>query len=323
MGLFGPDADKVFSKGVSEQARLTGIKVSTDGSESRTEVTAFGLQRSNGTTVGVRQQLDSMEYLRLGMEVDIRSDGNNVVIDWASTLGRIGRSGSVFTHRWKMLKDAPTGIVDETLGLKRKNATEGAFTVVALREKTVLGFVPTLSIDGVVQLTGQLDYQASVGGVAVPGYASHLAVAGAVLRCVVPDGRLDKPKIDWATSAQLQPGVGVPPADERDEPTSTDRAFVGEATEASVRSQIDTAASAAQSSGGVSLDTFVAVQVGLQLDAVKPADHDSYAQRHGVPAGMWASVSAEWMSKMNSDWRVGAAFGEAFEAAQKQRKKAR
>jgi len=51
---------------------------------------------------------------------------------------------------------------------------------------------------------------------------------------------------------------------------------------------------------------------------VKPADHDAYAQSHGVPAG-WDAIGAAWQSRMIGDWRVGVKIGEALEAAKKRR----
>ncbi len=72
--------------------------------------------------------------------------------------------------------------------------------------------------------------------------------------------------------------------------------------------------------GGVSFDTWVAVEAGLVRDRVAPADYDTYAQRHGVPAGGWAAASAAWHQRTTSDWRVGARFGEAYEAALKGRR---
>jgi hypothetical protein len=52
---------------------------------------------------------------------------------------------------------------------------------------------------------------------------------------------------------------------------------------------------------------------------VRPTEHDAYAVSKGVPAGTWASASAAWQAAIRSDWRVGAAFGEAFEAERKRR----
>ena len=70
---------------------------------------------------------------------------------------------------------------------------------------------------------------------------------------------------------------------------------------------------------GVSLETWAAVEIGVGRDRVPPAGYDAYAQGHGVPAGRWAAVDAAWKARMTTDWRVGAAMGEALAAARKRR----
>ncbi len=89
--------------------------------------------------------------------------------------------------------------------------------------------------------------------------------------------------------------------------------------ETSVREAVDAAADGGTIHGGIDLATYVAVEVGLQKDRVKPAEHDGYAATKGVPMGTWAAASAAWQAAIRSDWRVGAAFGEAFEAERKRR----
>jgi hypothetical protein len=54
-------------------------------------------------------------------------------------------------------------------------------------------------------------------------------------------------------------------------------------------------------------------------DRVAPADHDAYAQRHGVPAGGWSDAQRAWQGRMMRDPRVGARFGSAYQAALKGR----
>lgn len=61
------------------------------------------------------------------------------------------------------------------------------------------------------------------------------------------------------------------------------------------------------------------MEAGIGRDRVKPADHDAYAQSHGVPAGRWDAIGAAWQSRMIDDWRVGVKIGQALEAAKKRR----
>ena len=60
---------------------------------------------------------------------------------------------------------------------------------------------------------------------------------------------------------------------------------------------------------------------GADPDRVAPAEYDAYATQLGAPAGRWAAVKSAWEQRTRTDWRVGAAFGEAFEAARKELKK--
>jgi hypothetical protein len=179
------------------------------------------------------------------------------------------------------------------------------------------GLGSVIDMDAVVSLPGEEPYSVTVKRIEVPPYAAHLPVAGASLVCVVPR-RLDKPLVDWAASAMQTPGVGVPPVPLKVVAEPSEVASAG--SDVPVAEQISAAAEATDLVGGISMDTYVAVQVGLQRDRVKPGEYEAYAATHGVPPGTWATADAAWQAHMRSDWRIGAAYGEAFEAARKRRK---
>jgi hypothetical protein len=65
---------------------------------------------------------------------------------------------------------------------------------------------------------------------------------------------------------------------------------------------------------GVTFEHWVAVEAGIARDRVAPGDLESYAETHGVPAGQWTTTRRAWQQRMTSDWRIGARFGEAFQA---------
>jgi len=150
----------------------------------------------------------------------------------------------------------------------------------------------------------------------VPFYAGHLAVVAAQLPCWVNDRRQDKVTIDWPSAAMHNPGVGVSAAALRPEPVVHQPMATPPISD--VRGQVDNA-DAGELIGGISLDTLAAIEVGLIKERVAPADYDAYAQRHGVASGTWAATSAAWQTKLRSDWRIGAKYGELFEAKQKGR----
>ena len=66
---------------------------------------------------------------------------------------------------------------------------------------------------------------------------------------------------------------------------------------------------------GVTFDQWVSTTAGIATHAVAPADYDAFASSRGVPAGRWTSVNAEWQARMAADWKLGAKFGAAYQAA--------
>ena len=81
------------------------------------------------------------------------------------------------------------------------------------------------------------------------------------------------------------------------------------------------AAESVEAVEGITLERFAYIEAALIQARVSPAEHDAYATQLGAPAGRWAAVKSEWEQRTRADWRVGAAFGEAFEAARKELKK--
>ena len=66
---------------------------------------------------------------------------------------------------------------------------------------------------------------------------------------------------------------------------------------------------------GVGFDTWVAVQAAVVRERVAPRDHDSLAQRHGVPARCWPAVQSGWQARMKGNPGLAQRFGEAYQAA--------
>ena len=78
---------------------------------------------------------------------------------------------------------------------------------------------------------------------------------------------------------------------------------------------IDDADPALAPIGGVDLDTWLRIEVGIVSENVPPGDQDAYAAARGVPAGAWAEVSKSWNRRAREDFRVGARVGAAHQAA--------
>ena len=326
MALFGgPSAEKILAKGAAAAGRITGIAVrhTSDGEGSSTRVDEYRVEHAGGA-IGIRQMLLPDDVVRLGMEVDVVVLGGAGVIDWAATGRRLGFDGTVESHRFKALKDPPpTGITDEPaeLASARKKGEPVTIAVTALDERSFLGGMAK-RIAGTVTVTlpGTEPYQAEIAGIAAPFYASHLFAVGLVAPGFVRLKRLDQPVIDWAAAATADPGVGRPPARPRAvAPAEAMGAAHEGMDETTVRESIDAVGADGPVHGGIVLATYVAVVVGLQRDRVPPTEHDAYAATKGVPLGSWAAASAAWQGAIRSDWKVGAAFGEAFEAERKRR----
>ena len=83
-------------------------------------------------------------------------------------------------------------------------------------------------------------------------------------------------------------------------------------------------ADSAEAIEGVTVERCAYVEAALSEAGIPPAEYDGYAAQHlGVPAGRWGTIRAGWESRQRTDWRVGAAYGDAFEAARKELRKKR
>ena len=157
-------------------------------------------------------------------------------------------------------------------------------------------------------------YAAELKWEPVPPSHRHLVAPGSELPVAVDRSRRDRVAIDWHAAAEAAardvPAAGIP--------TARRRAAAGQTLAVGGPMPSPIAAPVGDDSAhGVSFDTWVAVQVGLIRDRVPPARYDEYAQRHGVAAGTWAQAHAEWERRVRADWRLGARFGQAFEAERK------
>jgi hypothetical protein len=327
MALFGPNAGKVIDKGSVRQGTLVGIRFEYTSDDVPRRCEAYAVRLDDGRTVGVAQALDPADHVRLGMPMVVHEFDGKIVIDGAATMALSGLSGRTYTEGWKALKEPPPdGIVDDAVSKATRKGTPGTIVVSGLSQRDVLfGLGSAIDLDGVVTLPGEEPYAVTVAKIDVPPYATHLPVVGNELVCAV-GRRLDKPAIDWAASAMRRPGVGEPPVQLGSGPREATSLAGGSAdspASAPVEQQIAAAAGSEDTIGGITIDTFAAIHAGLQHDRVRPADGDAYAANFGVAPGAWATVDAEWHAAIRADWRIGAAYGEAISAHQRELKKRR
>jgi len=311
--------ERLLRNGTRSRGRIVGIRVRYAGdSDSATLRYEFAVDVTPSAgerfRAGIRQRLQHGDRVRLGQEILVRHDDRHrkAIIDWPEMLRQWGLEGAdVHEMGWRTLRHPPEEGIDDTTLRKRKGEHADAEIVSATRLEGLFGLSENFEIvlrAGTRQLVAKREY--------VPIYARHLVDPGVIVPVAI-DG--DRVRVDWPAAAEARPGSSAPPAPaaaKPEEPAETVTATPSIDVEQTVA-----AAPVGDSVEGVSFDTWVEVEAGLAHDRVAPDGYDEYAQRHGVPAGGWAAASAAWHGRMLSDWTVGARFGEAYEAALKNKRR--
>ena len=322
--------EKLLAEGERGSAQIAGIRVrrGTDGSPDQYEfclrfASAGGAPVRAGCRVRLGELLDE---IRLGMEVPIRHDGRGRAIIDVPAMG----GGERAAWDYKALSEPPEdGIADDhhKLDKERRRSDPAVATVLSVTPFEPLG-MRTQNFDVRVRVAPAAGepHETTLKRELIPFYALHLAEPGCELPALVRPGRPDKPRIDWPAAAAADPGVGRPPAAAvlAPAPDAVEMASAGALAAGGDATRDDWSPTglAADDLGdiaGVDFATWVAVEAGLVRERVKPADHDAYAERHGVPAGAWPAARSGWQGRMMSDPRIGARFGGEYQAALKRR----
>ncbi len=317
-GIGGPDVERLLAEGAPRSGRIVGIRCAMTHDDPPKRVDDYAIATDEGTILGVRQRLAPDVLVRLGMTVHTRVDGDALAIDWAAN----GGAAQNVTAGWKRLKQPPAeGILDETYGLERARRKDlpARVTIDAVEERTAfLGIGTAIDLRVTVRLDNDPEpFAAELKKAEIPFYAAHLAKPGIELAAWVQERRLDRIRLDWPSAAEARPGVGeapVPLLAPAVAPAQPPPDVVG--IPAAPRAGIDLAPApgAFAPIAGVDFETYVAVEVALIRDRVAPSDYDAYAaEHHGVPPGGWSAAANGWQQRIRGDWRLGAAFGEAFE----------
>lgn len=206
----GIEAKHLFERGRPARGRITGIRVrDIGGSDDPTWVHEYAVQVEGDTTFtcGVRHGFAPEGLVRLGMEVAVRFDGNDAVIDWFATCGGAVKS----SH---LLSEPPDEGIDDrmhaSLKKARKRWTRATATIVGIERH-----------EGLFGRGARWEFEVtSEGGESrrvtlrqgPPHYATHLGHIGTELPAWV-GGLPKKVKIDWPAAATERPGIGEPPAD--------------------------------------------------------------------------------------------------------------
>ncbi|WP_191281401.1 hypothetical protein [Pseudolysinimonas yzui] len=318
MGLFGPSFMKVWQQGTPAEGKIVGIRRSTvSEDESTYEVEDYAVDLG-GELLGIRQKLSPRQEVRLGMPVTVHRQGKAAVIRW----------GAPVENRWKTVKPPASGIEDKVDGPPRGGWASGQAEILDLGTRAGMLGLTTVTQAKVRFNDGT---EALIDKYAPPFYASHLGGKGTTLPALQHPRDARKIRIDWPAAAVASPGVGVAPIAGGIE-SSTGSGSAMSAGEPNThpgfgkkglldRMQDKVAATTGGMMGfdmnagpaaedPVSWETFIAATVAIRDDPTTPADE--VAQRHGIPAGEWAAVNKRWMGRIMTDWKLGAAYGEAL-----------
>jgi hypothetical protein len=318
MGLFGPSFMKVWQAGAPAEGTIVGIRrftVSED--ESTVELEEYAVDVA-GEVLGIRQRLSPFQDVRFGMPVTVHRLGKAAVIRWGVPVER----------RWKSVKAPAAGIEDKIAGPPKGGWTRGEAEILDLGSRSAMLGLATVAQAKVRFSDGT---EALVDKYAVPFYASHIGAVGDRLPAQQHPRDAQKIRIDWPAAAIAVPGIGIAAlstgivtgaeaasamgAGEANSHPGFGKAGLIDRLQAKVAASTGAAAGFDMNAGPaaedpVTWETFLAATVGIRDDPSTPADE--VAQRHGVPAGEWEAANKRWMGRIMSDWKLGAAYGQAL-----------
>ena len=320
-------AERLAQSGEAGHAIITGIRGRWN--DETTELVYRLEWNDGGMRAGaIRFGGGAASSLRIGSEVLVRTDGDRVTLDVDGMAAAPGAS-DIPGVRHRKVPDV--GVDDTALDarvlsrLKKWSPVQGI--VHSWQRCSTVG-IATDNWDIVVMLadgstaTAQRD--------AVPTYARWFVVPGADVLVAVDPSHPVRMQVDWPRLAEVRAGGRWDdPLPEGSIAAARLADALADGTEApepmaTMGGEIDTTPTTDDATAieGVTLETWAAVEAGLIHDRVAPGGYDAYATEHfGVPAGRWTAIAAAWQARQRLDWKVGAAFGEAFEAAQKARKR--
>lgn len=339
MGLFGPSFETVWRSGAESPGVIVGIKVRQKSEDESTFLEEEYAVETGGEVLGIRQKLNPRTEVRLGMPVTVARNGKAAVIKW----------GEGYSARWKAVKPPPRGIDDTASlgGMTRRMGVPVTIEILGIGTRSAMMGLTTVN-EVRVRVTGPAGAPSdtAISRVAPAHYAAHLFRVGAVLPGFDFGG---KPRIDWQSAALVDPGVGVasPFATAGGDPGSAESmaAAAGapqvpdgsghpgetgaelnfgalDRLQSKLTQKLLGASAAAagvdpnQASAAedpVSWEAYLAASVAIKNAGWgSPAQQDEIAQQHGIAAGEWDAAHRRWQGRIMSDWRLGAAYGQAM-----------
>lgn len=322
-------AEKLAAEGVTNEAVITGIKGRHQ--DDRTDYTLRLEWFDPSPRVGaVHYGGDIPVALRLGSTVRVATDGDKVAIDPGPMQGVKGAPQDAGATSRKVPEQ---GIDDKAFNssvIKRwRNWPAETATVESLEVVTVLGMtsenwhITVRRTDGSTALVKR-DF--------VPPYARWYVAPGAEVPIVVDPKDPGRAQIVYPQLAIDRSGAGGSWSDQAPAGSiaehriarTPDPEDISDVHSMAAPEPVDLTPSSdsVDAIEGVTLERWAEIEAALQVGRVPPAEYDAWAtEQFGVPAGRWTAIQQQWQSRTTTDWRVGAAFGEAFEQARKAAKK--
>jgi hypothetical protein len=351
MGLFKKvlqGADKVHDAKVTAEYTVfrdrrfdRADKLAVSGDANEAVITGIRRRYNSGTTdtlvrlewYGPEPRVGAIFYggymplaIRLGSTVAIRADGDTAVVDPQAMAGVPGAPQNAGRSSRKI---PDQGIDDQALDsrvLSRiKKWVPQEATVESLEQVRALGMLTENWTIGVACADGT---RAVVSKDEVPPYARWFVKPGAVLPIVTDPKDPGRAQVNWAELAERHAEAG---GSWRDRPEDgsiaarvLDNADAEPTTATSMGNEVSftPAAESVEAIEGVTLERWAYVEAALVKARIPPKEYDAYATAElGVPEGRWTAIKGQWEARQRSDWRIGAAFGAAYSAAQKELKK--
>jgi hypothetical protein len=321
-------AEKLAASGDANTAVVTGIRRRLNDSTTETGIRLewFGPEPRVGA---IHYGADVPLLIRLGSTIAIKADGDSAVVDPAAMAEVPGAPRDAGRRARKVPEQGVDDMALDARVLSRigKWAPQDA-TVESFEQATVMGM---LAENWNIAVTCADGTRATVSKDNVPPYARWYVAPGAIVPIVTDPKDPGRAQVDWPELAERAAVAGGtwqerPPEDSIAASLLLAAPGAEQQSAASIGEGADATptADSAEAIEGITVERCAYVEAALSLAGVPTAEYDGYAAANlGVPAGRWGAIRAEWESRQRSDWRIGAAYGEAYEAAQKDLKEKR
>ncbi len=321
-------AENLAATGDPNQAVVTGIKRRLNDGTTETDIRLewFGPEPRVGA---VHYGGELPLAIRLGSTVAIKTDSNSAVVDPAAMSGVPGAPRDA----GRSARSTPDqGVDDRALDARVLSRIEKWVpqdaTVESFEQVRLMGM---LAENWTIVVACADGIRATVSKDNVPPYARWFVAPGALVPVVTDPKDAGRAQVNWPELAERTAVAGGTWQDRPPEGSIAAYLLMAATTAEAVSAvsigegaDVTSTAESSDAIEGVTVERCAYVEAALSAAGIPPAQYDGYASENlGVPAGRWGTIRAEWEARQRADWRVGAAYGQAYEAARKELRKRR